>query len=165
MVFIKNWSFKTKILLLVGPATLALLALTIIALWGNLNAMRSASDTQVLLKLTATSSLLVHELQKERGASALYMGAKGNRFKRELDLQQTDTDKKLSIWINDYDIYRDEIQNKEIQKFFDTMKSRLQNLEKFRTHTENLSLPLKEVIAFYTDINTLFIQGVPYIAR
>lgn len=165
MAFIKNWSFKTKILLLVGPTTLVLLALTTIALWSNLNAMRSASDTQVLLKLTATSSLLVHELQKERGASALYVGSEGNKFKRELDLQQADTDKKLNTWVNDYDKYRDGIQHKEIQNVLDTMKSRLQNLEKIRTQTESLSLPVKDVIAYYTDINKRFIQGIPNIAR
>ncbi|MCE2028584.1 methyl-accepting chemotaxis protein [Sessilibacter corallicola] len=152
-------------LLLVGPTTLVLLVLAAIALWGNLSAMRSASDTQILLRLTATSSLLVHELQKERGASAVYVGSEGNRFKRELDLQQAETDKKLSAWISDYDKHRDNIQYKEIQNVMDIMRSRLQNLEKVRTQAENLSVPAKEVIAFFTDTNAYFIQGIPYIAR
>ena len=40
---------------------------------------------------------VVHELQKERGLSAGFIGSRGERFKTELGIQHQDTDKAVSL--------------------------------------------------------------------
>ncbi len=56
---------------------------------------RLASETEMLAEaapLTAGISQLVHELQKERGATAVFLGAKGKDFRDEMMLQRQATD-------------------------------------------------------------------------
>ena len=56
---------------------------------------RVVSETAHLARispLTAAISAVVHELQKERGASAVYIGSKGDKFHDELKAQRQATD-------------------------------------------------------------------------
>ncbi|MEA1677378.1 nitrate- and nitrite sensing domain-containing protein [Nitrospirillum sp. BR 11163] len=47
-----------------------------------------------LTQLATTVGDLVHEMQRERGASALFLGSKGVQFQRELPEQRTRTDQR-----------------------------------------------------------------------
>lgn len=47
-----------------------------------------------------TVSALVHELQKERGTSAVYIGSKGKKFSKELPAQKKTTDEKRAALEN-----------------------------------------------------------------
>ena len=47
---------------------------------------------QELVGMAGQISALVHEAQRERGASSLYLAAKGNKFRSELDAQRARTD-------------------------------------------------------------------------
>ena len=49
---------------------------------------------QELADLAPTISALVHELQKERGRSAVFIGSKGTKFVKELPEQWTLTSEK-----------------------------------------------------------------------
>ncbi|EME70107.1 methyl-accepting chemotaxis protein [Paramagnetospirillum caucaseum] len=56
---------------------------------------RVVSETSTLAgiaPLTADISALVHEVQKERGASAVYIGSKGEKFRDEMQAQRKLTD-------------------------------------------------------------------------
>ena len=44
-----------------------------------------------LAQTVATSSQLIHEYQRERGSSALFLGSKGNEFGKELASQRKRT--------------------------------------------------------------------------
>jgi methyl-accepting chemotaxis protein len=58
-------------------------------------------ESNNLLTMTAFAtkiSGLVHELQKERGASALFLGSKGTQFGEQLAAQRKDTDKSVVIF-------------------------------------------------------------------
>jgi hypothetical protein len=49
-------------------------------------------QVQDLVGMAGQVSALVHEAQRERGASSLYLGAKGTKFRAELDAQRVRTD-------------------------------------------------------------------------
>jgi len=59
-----------------------------------------------LVSLSVKMSNLVHEQQKERGATAVFVGSKGTRFRSELAAQRNLTDQKRS----DFDQYRSSFQ-------------------------------------------------------
>lgn len=62
----------------------------------NKNAVvESATRIEALVQLAESSSLLVHELQKERGMSAAFIGSTGQNFAKELPQQREATDKRL----------------------------------------------------------------------
>jgi len=53
---------------------------------------------ETLSALAIKSSALVHETQKERGMSALFLGSKGAKFGAELQAQRAKTDAALLAW-------------------------------------------------------------------
>ena len=60
---------------------------------------RTASSTRAMIaqaKLIAASSNLVHEMHKERGLSAAYMGSGGKEFASKLKTQRQLTDARLT---------------------------------------------------------------------
>lgn len=61
----------------------------------------NSNDLMKLVELGTNASAVVHELQKERGATAGYIGSKGNSFVKILPEQRKDSDKKINI-LNDY---------------------------------------------------------------
>lgn len=57
--------------------------------------VKNATKIESLAQLAEDSSLLVHELQKERGMSAGFIGSKGKNFAAELPDQRKITDQRL----------------------------------------------------------------------
>ena len=88
MNLLNNLVFKQKLILLV---LIPLLATSYFSL-SNLNALTSKQgqleNIQELISLTVANNALVHELQKERGATAVYLGSKGDKFSDELKEQR-----------------------------------------------------------------------------
>ncbi|MEW6981105.1 methyl-accepting chemotaxis protein [Colwelliaceae bacterium 6471] len=93
---------------------------------------------------------LVHETQKERGASAGYLTSNGESFKKELIEQYNSTDNKL-------DELQKEIQehgaSSSIKSNIDRLLSKLSDIKTIRKSVTSLSITAKEVIKFYTDAN------------
>ena len=68
--------------------------------------LKLKSYSNVLIK----SSNLIHELQKERGLSSLFLSNDGKKYKNEVLGQRFNTDKKL----NDLEIYLQKISSEEL---------------------------------------------------
>jgi len=89
-------SIRVQVLSALLVALLALMgmeAVTIMDQWSNLRAIR-ALQTQV--EAVNAISALSHELQKERGASALFLGSGGKQFRPELAEQRQTSDSRLT---------------------------------------------------------------------
>ena len=84
---------KNKLLLLL--VLIPLLCLLMFATHATLEKVRQASDMRSLAELAAVSArigALVHELQKERGMSAGFIGSQGANFTAELPKQRAEAD-------------------------------------------------------------------------
>ncbi len=93
MFFIRNLAFKKKLILLILLPLLVTLYFSLNSL-NDLNSKQSQlSEIQELITLTVANNTLVHELQKERGATAVYIGSKGAKFANELKEQRQLTNK------------------------------------------------------------------------
>jgi methyl-accepting chemotaxis protein len=94
MSSISNIRIATKILIAVAIPFLVLLGLTAYNLAGKWN----ERSEMVALAHTATGvadvSRLVHELQVERGASAVFIGSRGEQLRAELQQQRRQTDER-----------------------------------------------------------------------
>jgi methyl-accepting chemotaxis protein len=66
--------------LIVIPSLLTVIVLINLAY--NTQDMSDSSNGASLLSLTDNAASLVHELQKEGGMSAGYLGSKGNKFRQ-----------------------------------------------------------------------------------
>ena len=158
-------SIKSKLLMLTA----------IIIIVGLLNVMMNVisanakkSSIEKLESLTGLSTkiaLLVHETQKERGASAGFLGSKGTKFVQKLPAQRVVTDTKLK----EYKAYLSTISaddfSPQIRSYIKELDSFLQRIKTVRKSIDSLSIPLKEAIGYYTKMNASMLVLVPETAK
>ena len=77
MNLLNNLVFKQKLILLVLIPLLATLYFSLTNLHALTSKQGQLEDIQELITLTIANNALVHELQKERGATAVYLGSMG----------------------------------------------------------------------------------------
>jgi methyl-accepting chemotaxis protein len=85
-------SLRVRILLVALAPCLAFAIVVGLAVTERLNARTRMVHVQDLVGMAGRISAVVHEAQRERGASSLYLGAKGTQFRSELDAQRLRTD-------------------------------------------------------------------------
>ena len=91
---ISNLSFRKKIFTLLALPMLGFLWLSISAIIDNVNIKNEMSTIAPLTELSVVYSELVHELQKERGMTAGFLGSKGSKFGNKLKSQRQNADQK-----------------------------------------------------------------------
>ncbi|WP_249348623.1 methyl-accepting chemotaxis protein [Pseudoalteromonas citrea] len=116
----------------------------------SLQRMNDAYDAEYNAFFSHAVLSVVHETQKERGASAGYIGSGGKKFKSTLIKQRSLTNKFVSqleerskTWQLSQPMQRELI---EFQRKF-------AKLEQVRRDVDNLTMSLGDALKYYTDIN------------
>lgn len=106
-----------------------------------------------LNQLTVKLSLFIHETQKERGASAGFLGSKGKKFTDILPKQRKLTDERLTI-------LQMKISKLNLDNFSNALKEELQEvtsisaqIPSIRTKIDNQSISVKDSVSFYSNLN------------
>lgn len=106
MNLLNRLPFKAKLM------ALLILPLAGFAFFSVGNALQHAGKARAMTRLDRISILatrispLVHEVQKERGATALYLGSKGTKFREEVQAWPQDTDlrrRELETFLGGFD--------------------------------------------------------------
>ena len=127
---------------------------------------RSAvTQAQKLNILSQKLSLLIHETQKERGASAGFLGSKGSKFADILPNQRALTDSQhneLKKYISSLDLskFPQELNN-EISSF----NSKIGKLGQIRLEVDNLSISVKDEVSYYSTMNANILNIVSLTAK
>ncbi len=159
----KNVAMKTKIVILATlPLALALYFMFAMV-FTRYSAQEEMTQIESLAQLAENISLEVHEAQKERGMTAVFMGSGGTKFASKLSGQRKATDSKrraLRDFLAGFDAARhgQEFAN----KLSDALKQ-MDGIDANRSKVSNLSIPAKEGIGFYTQHNAKMItviQGI-----
>jgi len=148
-----NVPIKTKLNGLVIMVVLFVIYSMTITIFDSLQTYKRLDDVKILNDLSAKLSLLIHETQKERGASAGFLGSKGTKFIDILPKQRLSTD----VRIKEYKAY---IQTTQLSDFPDELRSEinavnqaLDNINSIRTRVGNLRISVKDEVAYYTNMN------------
>ena len=160
-----NLNIKAKLKLiniLVALFSLFILAYMANELYIHIN---NLNKTQKLVMLSDKLSKFIHETQKERGASAGYIGSGGKSFKLILSKQRISTDKRLQElknYLNNFnaDNYPP-VLNKKIKLLFNY----IDKLPLIRKKVSNLQISLKNEVKFYTSMNKVILDTVALTAR
>ena len=135
-------------LLIIIPSIL-LTIVVLINLSYNAQNVSHASNGADLLSLTENAASLVHELQKERGMSAGYLGSKGIKFRQELGVQRNIVDKKLFAYIQFTELHEDDFSD-GLKTSISSILNNLSQLEKIRSRVDQLTISLPDALGFYT---------------
>ena len=109
MSFINNIKIKSKLILMLIFPIAGLMYFSVNGIWEKSILSSNMRSVESLSSLAVKISALAHELQKERGASSVFLGRKGTEFVSELSGQRHETDKKLTdlqIFLKGFDAGR-----------------------------------------------------------
>ncbi|PKH88075.1 methyl-accepting chemotaxis protein [Colwellia sp. Bg11-28] len=149
-------SFNKKIFILLFFPLLGFLGIGLNAIVSSLSTNNEMEQLSKYTKLSSVYSELVHELQKERGMTAGFLGSKGVKFAYKLPSQRQNTSsiagKRLDYWQNN------QFDNKQVQQLNDNINQRLNMLNQIRSNVDSLSIPISDALSFYTKTNELLLS-------
>ncbi|MCL1060143.1 methyl-accepting chemotaxis protein [Shewanella gelidimarina] len=160
--WIGNLTLKQKFVIVIAPSLLASI------LFGGLYAndqyklTKELDQVLILSQLAVANSSLVHEIQKERGISAGFIGSNGSAFQSKLPLQQRDTDKLIHTFqsfLSDHPLpsaFTTEIRN---------TKNLISEIPEIRKRVKGLSISVADEVAFYTALNKELLSIVDLTAK
>ena len=145
-------SFKKKIaLLLILPMT-GFLWLSISTILQSISTTKEMSVLSQLTQLSVVYSELVHELQKERGMTAGYIGSQGATFANKLNQQRKQTDGKIahkaSYWRDNTNNFQQTEQTKQILQLNRTINQSLSELDNIRRQVDAQSIELAQALNY-----------------
>jgi len=142
-----NISIHKKLMLL---SILSFVIILVYAMNLSLNYFDNYKDsnrTIEIVELSVKLSNVLHELQKERGASAGFLSSKGSKFSDTLLNQKKLTDEKLSI-------FQEHLSNND-NKYTQIAKQNVDfsQLNDMRSKVSDLSTETKTAVSYYTNLN------------
>ncbi|MEN4045823.1 methyl-accepting chemotaxis protein [Sulfurimonas sp. NWX367] len=158
-------TIKSKLNLI--TAIVVSFALVIIGLTVNtaLKEDTVVQQSKMLNVMSQKLSLLIHETQKERGASAGYLGSKGKKFAGILPKQRELTDKRnqefkeylKTLDLNDFP--------KELQDQIRGLQEYMNKISQIRNLVDSFSISVAKEVAYYTKMNKKILNIVGLSAK
>ncbi|QFR48566.1 chemotaxis protein [Sulfurimonas lithotrophica] len=160
-----NLSIKTKMAILVAIPTIIIAVLLTIKSFDAYQKVNNLDKIEKTTILATKISNMIHNTQKERGASAGFVGSKGAKFSSTLKSIREDTDatkKEMLEYLKtiDLDNYSAAF-NTQLQDALD----RLSKLEQTRQSVSSLAYNVPQTVGYYTPMNGAFLDTVAFIAK
>ncbi len=155
-------SIKRRLIASVSIPVVVLLCFSVFLLlkfWREYSSNVHVKET-VLLTEVATS--LVHELQKERGMSAGYIGSTGQKFSSLLPSQRKDTDKRIEEFKK---VAESVSVSEDVRKHVEDILRELNHIRNIRSKVDSLSISQQEAVSYYTNLNRKLISLVGHAIR
>ena len=158
MNFLHRLSVKGKVILIVFMSLSMVFYFITKELISHFEFEKDKTKLETLIDLSENLSALIHETQKERGASAGYIGSHGKKFSKILPKQRILTDKKIAI-------LKEELNKIDFSKFpptlkkeIDTLITYLNKLPSIRNKVSNFALTVSQEVKWYTKMNTQILK-------
>ena len=158
-------SIKIKMLLMViVPSSVIFVLLSINGL-SNYSELQELKKIEQATILATKISAMVHNTQKERGASAGFVGSGGKKFINTMPNIRKDTDasrREMEQFYNSMDF---SVYPKEMQTQMDDAMYRLSQLDTTRAKISSLEYNVPKTVGYYTPLNGAFLDTIAYIAK
>jgi methyl-accepting chemotaxis protein len=158
-------SIKNKLSLIIALVlgfSLIIIALTLTKALEDRQDIMQAKELNIL---SQKLSLLIHETQKERGASAGFIGSKGTKFVEIMPKQRVLTENRnneLNSYLSTLDLNSfPKALTLEISAF----KSDMSKIENIRKQVDSLSISVKDEVVYYTGMNKKILNIVSLTAK
>ena len=158
-------SLNLKQLALSLVSLLAILILSFILVNEAREKLHQAEALEKSVIVSTKIANLVHELQKERGRTAGYLGSGGKTFKEELQQQRELTNEKIAE-IKEY-LTKQYVSSfpPEDRELLSNLIHRLNTISEVRLKVDSGEISLKEALDFYTSLNNELIDSIGVLAR
>ena len=127
--------------------------------------LQQLGNVQRLISPVMLISAAVHEQQKERGATAVYLASEGKRFMSELKAQRLETDKQHAAIINYLQTEDLSAVDQLFWERFQSLKPRFADVAELRAQIDTLLVTPKTAIGNYTTLNSDMLGLIHHVAQ
>ncbi|MBF0287024.1 MAG: nitrate- and nitrite sensing domain-containing protein [SAR324 cluster bacterium] len=149
---LNNLNISQKLILIIAIPIIVISYFTITGLVEKFHFVDHLDDLEKLTKLATLSGELVHEVQKERGLTAGFIGGDGKKFQEALLKQRVMVNQKHQNLMNFVNQFNH--QASEVKFGLEEVLELLRQMENKRNAITKLELSLNEALGYYTSINT-----------
>jgi methyl-accepting chemotaxis protein len=160
-----NLSLKMKLIILLLVPVIGLIGFSSNNVLNKYDLYCQMQNVEGLSQLAIRISALVHETQKERGRTAVFLGAKGTKFSHEMVQQRKLTDdprSELLSYLKDFDV------DHFSQNFTGALSQSLammDRLDTVRADISALKMEASGAIEYYTQMNAAFLDSISMITK
>lgn len=142
---------KYKLLVLVFVPIVFLLFFSISTVLDKTRQAQEMAAWKELANFSVNIGALVHELQKERGMSAGFIGSKGANFASELSVQRAEVDKSRSVFEKQLNGFAASTFGKKLSSNLNEASKQLGELSPKRQAVSAFGIGAAEAIAYYSN--------------
>jgi len=148
---IGNVRVARKLALALSIPVLGVIALSVVAVWQQYGISREARDLEAVTGLSITMTDLVHELQKERGSSSIYLS--GDRLepdRRRVETIRAGSDTALGALMPQFATVQ--LHDRRLREAMDGARTALARLRDLRAGVDGQNLSAMETVKGYTGL-------------
>lgn len=158
--------FKGRITILTVVPLIVVLLFAYFLISEGYRQVKNVESLEKGIVLSTKISAVVHELQKERGRSAGFLGSGGKEFKEELKEQRLLTDRAISELKSAVDREYLAALPEETKRVIERVISdELNSISEVRNKVDKREISLKDAVSFYTRLNNELIDAIGEIAK
>ena len=164
MNFLATLTIKEKVLILFLLPIIALIYQVVNITVDKNDLVNESKRVQNYVQLSIAISSFVHESQKERGATAGFVGSKGKKFSDILPSQRKNLDKKL-IKLQEAISSLPKNEATEFSQKLDKAMQDVSQLSSMRNQISALTIKKSMAIAYYTNMHKKLLDAIASIAK
>ncbi len=154
MRYLSGITIKNRLILLSLISILMIAAYALYVIVEDYSRYQDAKATKQIAELSVKLGNVLHELQKERGASAGFVNSKGAKFGDIMLNQRKDTYKRL----DELKAFYAQNDNEFVKRAQETID--FSQLESMRKKIDTLKLTSEQVVTFFTKLNKTIIDTI-----
>ncbi len=152
-----NLPFARKLALALSLPVAGALLLSGLTVWEHYGESRRAADLETVTGLSVGMTGLVHELQKERGSSSVFLSAKLDRDRQRMEAARAASDARLAALLPQFDTVR--LNSDRLRATVTAAKDQLGRLAALRQGVNGLSMPSLEAVKAYTGLIRILLDA------
>ncbi len=156
---------KSKLIILPSIPLLVALFFMVSGISSKVDIVSEMEHILSLSQLSVKISALVHETQKERGATGVFMGSRGSRFQNELNAQKSTTDSKILELKALISSIEADITGTKIESILQKAISQTDQIDEHREKVKKFSITDFQGLSFYTNHNRLMLNVINDISK
>jgi len=145
-----NLNIRTRLAIALLVPTIGLIVYASMVMFDRFSTASDMSRVNSLAALAPNISGLVHELQKERGMSAGFIGSQGKKFAAELPAQRTDTDAAKEHLLGALSGFDAAAQGEQMAGDIEKALTLVGELETQRSSVDGMNSGIPQMAGYYT---------------
>lgn len=160
MFILNNLKVGVKLICLMLIPLITLIAFSLVLVSERYRIAQESALLKHGVTLATKISLVIHELQKERGTSAGFLGSKGQDFKEALQNQRKLSDEKIKELHDFLQEFNLQTYPKNIQDSLKISLDRMGQINGIRQGVDSLNVKVGDILGYYTGTIASNIQSI-----